>query len=225
MKKAIIALAIIAVSTLAQAQGTVNWTGVAGNFIATTNYLGNSGFTSLSVGGVYYYELLTSSGLSAPPTTLSMFGNNLATSWVDTGLSMTNGATANGRAVQINPVSNATANNWAVGATQNIIVVGWSASVGTTWSQALANLSNWGNNSLDNVFGPVYGYFGVGQSVGTLTIAGANPGISIFGANPGQINDTGANALVMNALLLPEPTTIALAGLGGVALLALRRKK
>lgn len=234
MKKFILSLALVVAGVAAQAQGTVNWTGVAGSFIGTTNSSqyssffgggatsvngtsGNTASTALG-GGVYYYELLTSSGLSSVPTTLSQFGSNLATSWVDTGLSMTNGNAANGRAVQINAVQNATANNWASGATQNIIMVGWSSNLGTTWTAALASLlagGGWSGNA----------YFGVGQSVGSLTIASANPGISIFGSNAGQINDTGANALVMNLVPVPEPTTIALAGLGGVALLALRRKK
>ncbi|HEX7651913.1 MAG TPA: PEP-CTERM sorting domain-containing protein, partial [Verrucomicrobiae bacterium] len=200
------------------------------NSYGLANPSGSSGNTLLSQGGVYYYELLTSIGLNYVPSNLSQFGTNLNNSWVDTGLTLTNSSTGNGRAAAINPNTAAIANNWASGSTQNIILVGWSANLGTTWSAALAHLNDWGNFSSALYWNNPQEtlYFGVGTGVGTLTIGGVNPGIGIFGSGAGQLNytDTGTGNLVMYELLtVPEPTTIALVGLGGIALLALRRKR
>ena len=226
------------------AQGTVNWTGVGPSFIGQTNATvfssfvassgspsgGSSGNTALAVGGIYYYALLTSASLNTAPTSLTQFSGTLSTAWLSTGLQATNNTGSNGRIVQYPAVQNAGTSNWVDTATQNILMVGWSANLGTTWASALANLNNWSNFGTNSI-GPAF--FGVGQSVGSLTIGSANPGITVLGASVGQINDTvsGAGPLVMNILAIPslgpvpEPSTMALAALGGASLLLFRRRK
>ena len=228
MKKLLATLVITGVAAAAMAQGTVSWTGVANLLIAETNSTaynpilgggstgqGSIGVTVGSSTSLYYYELLTSTNLSTVPTTLA--GVNGLKSWSDTGLEAQNGAAANGRILQLNASTATVAQNWNGGATQNLIFVGWSANLGTTWSAALNVLSagTWGANS----------YFGIGSSVGTLAAATGNPGVVVFGSGPGQINNAAANPLVMDLLPVPEPGTMALAALGGLSLLAFRRKK
>src|ERR1700761_4048774 len=101
MKKTLATLALTGLAGAAFAQGTVNWTGVAGTFIGTTNSTvystfvpssgnptgGSSGSTVSSSTTQYYYELLVSSSATTAPTTLSGLS-----AWLDTGLEMENGA-------------------------------------------------------------------------------------------------------------------------------------
>jgi len=233
MKKILTTLAISGLTVAAFAQGTVNWTAPSGLFIGNVDSThfssffgggntgsGTVGATPSSSTSVFYYELLTSTSLTTAPTTISGLG-----SWLDTGLEAQNSAAANGRVILLGSANNAIANNWPAGNTQNIIMVGWSANLGTTWSAALSALQNW-NNSTANAF------FGVGTSVGNETIGSGNVGITVLGVGTGagttQINDAASNPLVMQLLpttVVPEPGTMALAAVGGLSLLAFRRKK
>jgi len=243
MKKILTILSVCGFSAAVFAQGTINWAAPTSNFIGQTNGTvysgfvtsqgspigGTSGNTLGAASGLYYYALLTSTGLATAPTSLSAFTGTLGTAWLNTGLQMTNAASNNGRVSPVGGVVvNAAAANWANvdGTTsQNALMVGWSANLGTTWAAALANLNNWatvGSGIVGNAF------FGVGSSVGTFALTTANPGATVLGVNPSQINDSAINPLSMQLLYVtpvPEPATIALAGLGGLALLALRRKK
>jgi len=239
MKKITTIVSVFGFAASVFAQGTINWSAPLTAFIGQTNATAYSSFVASSgsptggstgntvAGGtsLFYYALLTSTGLSTAPTSLSAFTGTLANSWMSTGLTMTNGTAANGRVSPIGSSTAAAASNWADGSTQNIIMVGWSANLGSTWSTALGNLNNWA------AFGAgVSGnaYFGVCSSVGTQTLSTANPGATVLGINAGQINGSAATSpLVMNLLqvaAIPEPSTIALAGLGGLGLLALRRR-
>jgi hypothetical protein len=229
MKKTLTVLAITGLAVAAFAQGTVSWTGSAGTFIAETNASVYSTFGTLpgsSTGAgtigttfgsgttLYYYELLVSSTAVSVPTTASALS-----SWSDTSLSAQNGAGSNGRISQNNATTDNTANNWPAGTTENVIVVGWSANLGTSWSTVLGELQNWSTEGIAN------SYFGV-SSLGTLISGTANPGVSVFGTNPGQINNGTGNPMQMDLVgTVPEPGTLALAAIGGASLLMFRRKK
>jgi hypothetical protein len=239
MKK--ILLTSLMASSLAVAafgQGTVQWTGVANQFFGQTNSTvystfgynggvatgsGSQGFTlgnnvandtSLGYTG-YYYELLVSSTSSTAPTS----GSGLS-SWQDTGLFATNGAASNGRIVQSYDPANATqavANHWAAGTTENVILVGWSANLGSSWTTVENELQNWSTMGIAN------SYFGV-SSVGSLASGTGNPGVIVFGTGPGQINNI-SSPMQMDLLAVPEPTSIGLAIAGVGSLLMFRRKK
>ena len=236
MKKLITMLALTGLTASSFAQGTVNWTGVAGLFVGQTNsgtystLVGSSAGQATgsgdvahptlasSSGNLYYYALLTSA--SAPlPTTLAALGS----SWSNTGLLMTNGLASNGRAVQVASAQNAVANNWAVSANQNIILVGWSANLGSDYATVLGKLQNWATTGFT-----ANAYFGIGSSVGNLTIASSNPGITTMGTSAGLINDGAANPLIMNILSpvtpVPEPATILLLA-SGLALFLFGRRR
>jgi hypothetical protein len=91
------------------------------------------------------------------------------------------------------------------------MVVAWSASLGADWATA----SSWGPSFASSPAG-YFGYSNVGTIIPTTAPAS---GASIIGgssAQPGQI--------ILYALT-PEPTTLALVGLGGLSALLLRRRK
>jgi len=236
MKKTLTVLAISGLAVAAFAQGTVNWAGVAGSFIAATNSSVYSSFSPTLAGQattgivqgtgttagdattLFYYELLVSSTASTSPTTLSSLS-----SWSDTGLEAQNGAGSNGRILQLNSSQNATANNWPVGTDMNIVLVGWSANLGATYSAFLSSLQNWATVQ-NTLTGPAF----VGaSSTGNMTIENANPGITVLGGGVGNINNQTGNPMVMEplAVTVPEPGTLALAAIGGASLLMFRRKK
>jgi hypothetical protein len=228
-------------SIAAFAQGTVEWTLVGSQLIGQTNCTVYSSFTPSGTspnGGTvgntagntlanntalgyqgYYYELLVSATASTAPTVPSQLS-----SWSDTGLWATNGAVSNGRIIQgpaqgVAGNTQATAANWAAGVTENIILVGWSANLGSSWSTVLNELQNWNNYGFANA------YFGV-SSVGDLASGTANPGVLVFGSGPGQINNAAGNPLQLDVLTtIPEPGTMALAALGVGSMLLFRRKK
>lgn len=94
----------------------------------------------------------------------------------------------------------------------DFVVRGWSENAGTTWEEALAN---WNNGS------PLTPMF-----IGTSTIGndlipsfGTMPEVYIFGTSPfGQIQG-------FNMSFVPEPSALALAVLGGVALWSSVRRR
>jgi len=230
MKKILTTLAISGLCAGAFAQGVVNWTGAAGYIIAQTNDTAYSSFEPSpgqaptgTVGNTapaytYYYELLVSASATAPATVAALGA------WSDTGLGAQNGASANGRILQLNSTTASTANNLPAGSTLNDILVGWSSNLGSTWAAAAANLGSWATaqNSITGV--AYFGMSGVGSIQG---IASPGPGNQAFGTGAGQILNQSPNQLQLDALAttVPEPGTLALAAIGGASLLLFRRKK
>jgi hypothetical protein len=98
---------------------------------------GSTGFGTIgntapaNTGLKYYYELLYNTsftGSQVPvPDSASLFGGT----WLDTGLTATN-SNAAGFLVPVNPTTTAVV-PWASGTTNNIMLVGWSANLGTSW--------------------------------------------------------------------------------------------
>jgi len=101
------------------------------------------------------------------------------------------------------------------GASQSFVVIGWSSNIGNT----VAALMNWYNTA---------GHFGIDGWVGESSTSafmapgtgGVNPVPGLFGAGGGLIQ-----GFTLGAVIAPEPSTIALAGLGGLSLLLFRRRK
>jgi len=240
MKKLIIASAcVLAIAGSAFAQGNVNW-----NVLSAAGYTSQSNSTvystfspanagqSISGGAVgatggsaflgtgYYYELLigsvnNSGVLPSAPTTLAGLSG-----WADSGLEATNSNTA-GRITPINGNAGATVSQMSATSSNNIILVGWSANLGTTWSAALGNLttgSGWTGTA----------FFGV-SNVGDLEAlsTSTSPGSTVFAnsATAQGIPIFSLNTQLNEIAPVPEPATMALAALGGASLLLFRRRK
>jgi hypothetical protein len=235
MKKLVLtSVCALATAGAAFAQGNVNWGAISfANFTAQTNSTTRSSFTGggSAVGGSvgaaggssvsganFYYELLYTSysgTQAAVPTTLAALGT-----WSDAGLGATNNSIA-GRVTVINPNSGAQV-PWSPGTTDSIMLAGWSANLGTTWAAVIATLNS------PSLLGAVAGnaFFGLSNTGYTTTLTTSTvPGASVFGANPTAQGLPIQSLLTqLNLVVVPEPTTLALMALGGVALL-FRRKK
>ena len=239
MKKMFTTLVLSGLSIATFAQGYINWSGSSVSLIVQTNgtvfFWGPSGGSNPggTVGNTvlnnavnnaalgypgYYYELLTSTTATAAPTTVIGFS-----AWADTGLGATNNPIFSGRLAQVNGGATVGVNNWPVGATQAIVLVGWSANLGSSWATVLSELQNWavdGGNFVNAT------YFGVSSfGSGIQAVASTASGNQVIGAGTGEIYNPAANPMQLELLSTPEPASMALAAIGGASLLLFRRRK
>jgi hypothetical protein len=218
----------LCVTGAAFAQGTVLWntiapnvfTGVTNSTVSSYMSLNNPG-TALAGGavgaagtgaGTYYYELLYSTSATSAPTSPGAL-----TAWLNTGLEAENNPTSPGRVVVIGASPAATV---PFTTAEEVMMVGWSANLGTTWAAAYNTLTS--PSALTAVDAVSQAYFGE-SSLGFITPNPGNPGASLFGSATGLIDSVGTPLYAVTAT--PEPTTIALGVMGAASLLALRRKK
>jgi len=231
MKKLVLTSACaLAITGAAFAQGTLNWSTISfASMTAQTNSTAYSPLLPSSgtpVGGAvgnaatsvgFYYELLYTS-YSGSQATIGNLASLL--SWNDAGLWATNQNTA-GRLNPGNPTTAATV-PWATGTTDSIVMVGWSANLGTTWGVVSNELAS---GSYIGVLAGQNGFLGI-STTGYIASGGANPGINPFAT---AANNNGLPIFSLNTPLyllpVPEPATLALAGLGGLSLLLFRRRK
>jgi hypothetical protein len=236
MKK--LALTIVcasAITGVAFAQGNVNWGAISFSYMtAQTNstqysplFSGSGTPVGGAIGGTattpagFYYELLYKAydGNQAPvPNTLS----DLMT-WSDAGLSGNNSTLL---ASWLQPINANTAASvpWAVGTTSSIVLVGWSANLGTDWTTVSGLLNN---GTYDGVLAGQNGFFGI-SNTGYVNPGSSNPGSAVFGGATAQglgITSLNTQLYLLPTAVGPEPATLALAGLGGLSLLLFRRRK
>jgi hypothetical protein len=241
MKK--IALTIVCAlgaSVMAFAQGNVNWGTITfasvtmqtnstqysplfGGGNAVGGAVGNAGGSAF-LGTGYYYELLYNTSFSgsqvAIPTTLA--GLN---TWYDAGLEASNSTTA-ARITTMNG-GNGVAVPWSPGTTDNIVLVGWSANLGSSWSSVSNILQNWSTDAIN--YANQNSFFGTTKFTGyTTTVATSiSTGVTIIG-NTAQVTGLPIGNSTLSQLYLlpvPEPATCALLGLGGLSMLLFRRRK
>jgi hypothetical protein len=197
MKKLAAMLCLSAMTTGAFAQGLINFANSPTTLISAN--IGGNVATLSGPSGTYLFGLLTSAAQGGPFTFAGVYGTNLVNS--------TGGRLSGGNGVAVN--------GWAPGATMFYELAGWSSAGGATtfnaaWVKSDGTAAASGLPSLFGVSPIGSGVAGGGaQSLPTLQLFGGASGIQ------SGFTLTG----------VPEPTSMALAGLGAAALLIFRRRK
>jgi len=226
MKKILTILAIASAATFAYAQGTVILQNGVANYFISTNAaaIGQGiGVTAKTALG-FDYAVLTaafggpvpnSSPLDGAWTGAILTGYNFAvTAGGISGQGGGGGAAAAGWGAPTGP-------NYTDGTEKYFMIVGWSSNLGTSWATVSADLaSGWatppagGGNGFFGTSVIGYGFSGGG----TFSL----PATSLFNPTTGM---PGGLTSGFQLMLIPEPSTIALAGLGALSLLLFRRRK
>ena len=226
MKTKILSALVVSAISLAYSQGTIALQNTSATYFISTNTAtwggaqtgGTSGSTANIANSFYYALLFKSYNVNNTSTnvggsagwTLGNYGTNVVAGGIK--------AAGGGSGAQVAGWGAPSGATYDSGTKNNFILVGWSASLGTTWSavQAQYDSGSW----------LAAGFFGVSAIGNTYAGGGGNSlaAPSIWGGGAG----TGAQGLQsgfnLYAVPVPEPGTIALAGLGGLGLLALRRR-
>ena len=202
MKKILIAVGLAAMVSSVSAQGLVSFLNGSTTLITLTDgrqAIPNLGPIPTGVPGTYRFELFS-----------AVAGTATDVGFVSSGLIATNINTA-GRIIGGN---NLAIPGRALGGTAAILIRGWSANLGATYAEALVN---W-NAGMGGFLGSsgIASNFLLGGDGG----AGNVPTSPAFGGSSGIQNGF---ALVYSPV--PEPGTMALAGLGAASLLIFRRRK
>ena len=221
---------IVAGLGAANAQGLIKLYNASTSYAISTNggpmgTVGGIGRTASGAGAanMYYYALLISP--TAPTSTDPLVGGMtqaLMNSDGITPVTGTNFTLAAGGIVGPGALSayGVAIANWDFGTMQYVQIVGWSANLGPNWSHVVNELTTLSFDSPVLVTGGYYyGYSNVGQV--TSNLLGPPEGVAATVFNAGGISA----GFDLNYVTIPEPSTIVLAGLGGLSLLLFRRRK
>lgn len=195
MKKLAAILCLSALATGAYAQGLVN-------FFNNPNTLISAGGTATAgVANGYYFALLTAPVNSVDPLAFTFSGLIGAQQGAPGRFNGGNGVAVTG---------------WLPGTDRAFRVVGWSADNGATFNPAWILAG-----TIGGYVGTPTGFFGASAIAPAGTAGGGPqslPNLNTFGGTQGI-------QAGFNLVPVPEPTTLALAGLGAAALLIFRRRK
>jgi hypothetical protein len=217
VKRIILSFILALAGSSAWAQGTVILQNSSAAFLISTNDLAvHVGVTTKTAGAFNYAVLIAAYGGVAPAD------NPLDAAWSGAVLTGVNSPISAGGISGQGGAAGAAAAGWGAptaggytdGTEMYFIVVGWSSTLGSTWAQAKANVPFMTTADLYSWSVVGYGYAGGGPN--------ALPAPSLWGvsaAMPGGLT----SGFIFE--LVPEPSSFALAGLGGLALLVFRRHR
>ena len=229
MKKLLTIAALIAGTALGFSQGIIVMQNTSAGFAVSTNSAiwgsGQSGVSvaTVSTANLYYYALLAQTYTGTLTTNDATLGTwtlaEYATNAVTGGMKAPGGSSGTG----VSPWTAPTDAGYTSGSREYYMIVGWSANLGSTWAAVQAQLDS-------NTWTPSsgLGYFGVSALANTYAGGGPSslPAVSVWGAGAGTGSSTGIpSGFQLYQVPVPEPTTMALAGLGGLSLLLFRRRK
>jgi hypothetical protein len=195
MKKIAAILCLGALATGAFAQGVVNF-GNSASTLVTATINGQTASIAGNGTATYYFGLLLANSAAGPFTFSGLYGTN---------------SVAAGRFVQNGAVVPASPVGWAAGTTKFYEVAGWSGTLGSTFQ------ASWLTTAPAGLFG-VSG-IGSGTAGGSDASGNSFPPLPLFGGATGI--QSGFNLTTS----VPEPTSMALVGLGAAALMIFRRRK
>lgn len=243
MKKTLLATIALAAGTLlSNAQGTISMGTTATAYLIETNaaqyvpgvviaQTGAATARTILTANSFFYEILTQgavgANLAGGPPSGSPTLNPFDASWLDTGVGGKNNTLTRGGNTGVGGPTSAfwngpTGASYSTGSDQWYLIVGWSASLGTTWSGVGGAKANYQANIIEGWFGQsalAYNVSGGGpSSLPTVALLAAGGGTGIAGAGL-----TSAFSLGIHSV--PEPGTFALAGMGLAAMLISRRRK
>jgi hypothetical protein len=240
MKKIILtSLALITATLFTRAQGTISLQEGKGTVITNGTSIGQGSGNAYAGKGSYYYDVLDMTETSwASLTSAQQAGaDNLLVNpadlslWTDSGVTGSNtGSLTTGGINGLGGATGSSAANWtaptgssysSAGSYDYYIVVGWSANEGTSWSTVSSKIED-STLASPGWFGEsavLYNYAGGGTLTGP-NVFSPSSFTTLSGSGAG--NSPGLPELVL--LPVPEPATFALAGLGGLSLLFLRRR-
>jgi hypothetical protein len=211
MKRQLVAAFLSVLSVSVYGQGFVSLANPGGATAIYTNMVGvggTNGLTSKAASGFFYDVLFNSSTVTTIDSSLQ---NLTAAGWSDSGITGVNntGLGTGGKITAMNTLSCC----WPAGVQLSFVVVGWSASLGSTWGQVENQLQGAG---LVPQFGSFYwtgGRLVSGAFVGATTVGIGTPGTSagsafaVFGPNPGQISTPTQLYIVANSPVISmQPT-------------------
>jgi len=206
MKKIFLSIGLVTLVTGMQAQGLLNFVNAAATVIVLRSNDVVVGTAPATPGG-FRYELFR----AAP-------GTADANSFIATGLIATN--TTAGRFVGGNGVA---VPGTQLGGTSAILIRGWSAELGSTYAEAFANVTLMGGWIGQSAIAPNFllGGDGGAGNVPTSPVFGGASGIipAVVAASPNGVG------FYLDYVAVPEPSSMALAGLGAASLLIFRRRK
>ncbi len=233
---------MVAGALLVHAQGTISIQGPKGTVVTNTGSI--SGVAIGTTGAAYDYELLDLTqaqfnGLTAGQQTgiYSLASNQSDISlWTDSGISGANAATTiaaggvngpgGGGGTSVANWGLPTGGTYNTGSINYYTIVGWSATMGnwsTVEAELLAGDLSTGVNQFFGQTLTAYNYAGGANSLNAVNLWGGSATTSNAGTG---LPNSGNGSLVLSAIApVPEPATLALAGLGGISMLFLRRRK
>jgi len=238
MKKLVLTgLVMVAGAFLAHSQGLVtiqegtknsaelysNSVAVAGSVSGASYIFELLDMTSAQYGSLTSGQLTGIDNLQQNPSDISL--------WTDSGISGTAGAGFTVGAINgLGAAAGTTAANWgaptgtsySTGPTDYYIVVGWSSNLGANWQAVSTALGT----ATSGWFGETSVYFneagGGANNLSVVNVLGTSAATTGL-AGGGTPSGDAAGILLLDPV--PEPTTLALAGLGGISMLFLRRRK